>query len=168
MRKNSLKNETFEKVWEHFMSRYGAGCFCVGDTLEFERKIFQDDCYKALQPELQMKLKDMVDSQLAGDSIIMVADVAVNPLEQNVAKPSTITIAYSLGGGRYYDPITIPGCLSSCFKRIDNGANATNMVPPKYKVNYDERFSKTPIELDLKALEKKRTQGHVDSAFNVK
>ena len=160
-----LKRETFTKVFEHYMSRYTAGCFCVGDTIEFNKKIFSDDCYKGLQLDLQQKVKDMVDAQIAGDAIIMVADVSINPLDYNNDHPSTITIAYSLGGGRYYDAVTVPGCLLAHMKRIENGVNLPNLIPADKKINYDEKFSKTAQELDLNKIEKNRTQGHVTSTL---
>lgn len=159
------KKEPFNNLWEHYMSRYTAGCFCVGDTIEFNKKIFSDECFKGLQPDLQQKMKDMVDAQIAGDAIIMVANVSMEPLAADNAHPSTITIAYSLGGGRYYDPITVPGHLLAHMKRIENGVNLPDLVPANRKVNYDERFSKTAFELDLKDGEKKRTQGHVTSTL---
>jgi hypothetical protein len=107
----------------------------------------------------------MVDAQIAGDAIIMVANVSIEPLDADNAHPSTITIAYSLGGGRYYDPVTIPGHLLAHMKRIDNGVNLPDTVPAKFKVNYDEKFSKTAQPLDLEKGEKIRTQGHVTSTL---
>jgi hypothetical protein len=100
-----------------------------------------------------------------GDAIVMVANVSIEPLHADNAHPSTITIAYSLGGGRYYDPITIPGHLLAHMKRIDNGVNLPDTVPAKFKINYDEKFSKTAQPLDLEEIEKKRTQGHVSSTL---
>lgn len=160
-----LKRETFTKVFEHYMSRYTAGCFCVGDTIEFNKKILSDSCFKELQPDLQQKVRDMVESQIAGDSIIMVANVSMEPLAADNAHPSTITIAYSLGGGRYYDPITVPGHLLAHMKRIENGVNLPDLIPANKKINYDEKFEKTAKEVDLKKIEKNRTQGHVNSTL---
>lgn len=160
-----IKKEPFRNLFEHYMSRYTAGCFCVGDTIEFNKKIFNDECFKKLQPDLQQKVKDMVDVQIAGDAIIMVANVSIEPLSADNAHPSTITIAYSLGGGRYYDPVTIPGCLLAHMKRIENGVNLPDLVPASKKINYDEKFSKTAQPLDLEKIEKNRTQGHVTSTL---
>lgn len=159
------KREPFKTVFEHYMSRYTAGCFAVGDTIEFNKKILSDSCFKSLQPDLQQKVADMVEAQIAGDAIIMVANVSIEPLDADNAHPSTITIAYSLGGGRYYDPVTIPGHLLAHMKRIDNGVNLPDTVPAKFKVNYDEKFSKTAQPLDLEKGEKMRTQGHVTSTL---
>jgi hypothetical protein len=160
-----IKKEPFRNLFEHYMSRYTAGCFCVGDTIEFNKKIFSDECFKKLQPDLQQKVKDMAEAQIAGDAIIMVANVSIEPLSADNAHPSTITIAYSLGGGRYYDAVTIPGCLLAHMKRIENGVNLPDTVPASKKINYDEKFSKTAQELDLKKGEKLRTQGHVTSTL---
>lgn len=159
------KREPFKNLFEHYMSRYTAGCFCVGDTLEFDKKILNDPCFKQLQPEMAAKVKDMVEAQTNGDAIIMVANVSLNPLDADTATPSTITIAYSLGGGRYYDPVTIPGHLLAHVKRIDNGVNLPSTVPANMKVNYDEKFSKTAQPADLEKFEKNRTQGHVTSTI---
>lgn len=159
------KREPFKNLFEHYMSRYTAGCFCVGDTIEFNKKIFSDQCFKALQPDLQAKVKDMIDAQIAGDAIIMVSNVSIEPLSADNAHPSTITIAYSLGGGRYYDPVTIPGHLLAHMKRIDNGVNLPSTIPANMKVNYDEKFSKTAQPADLEKFEKNRTQGHVTSTL---
>jgi hypothetical protein len=160
-----IKREPFKNLFEHYMSRYTAGCFCVGDTIEFDKKILNDPCFKQLQPEMASKVKDMVEAQIAGDAIIMVANVSLEPLHDEQAHPSTITIAYSLGGGRYYDPVTVPGHLLAHMKRIENGVNLPNTVPAKFKVNYDEKFSKTAQPLDLEKVEKNRSQGHVSSTL---
>lgn len=160
-----IKREPFRNLFEHYMSRYTAGCFCVGDTIEFNKKIFSDECFKKLQPDLQQKVNDMAEAQIAGDAIIMVANVSVEPLSADNAHPSTITIAYSLGGGRYYDAVTIPGCLLAHMKRIENGVNLPNLVPASKKINYDEKFSKTAQPLDLEKMEKSRVQGHVTSTL---
>jgi hypothetical protein len=159
------KREPFKAVFEHYMSRYTAGCFTVGDTIEFNKKILNDPCFKDLQPDLQQKLADMVESQTSGDSIIMVANVSLEPLHADNVHPSTITIAYSLGGGRYYDPIAIPGGLLTYLKRIDNGVNLPNLVPAKFKINYDEKFSKTAQPLDLEKMSKANKKGSVDSTL---
>ena len=159
------KRESFKTVFEHYMSRYTAGCFATGDTIEFNKKILSDPCFKSLQPDLQQKVADMVEAQTAGDAIIMVANVSIEPLQADNVHPSTITIAYSLGGGRYYDPVTVPGHLLAHMKRIENGVNLTNLVPDKFKINYDEKFSKTAQPVDLEKIEKSRTQGHVTSTL---
>lgn len=159
------KRESFTTVFEHYMSRYSAGCFTVGDTIEFNKKIFSDECFKSLQPDLQQKVADMVEAQIAGDAIIMVANVSLEPLHDEQAHPSTLTIAYSLGGGRYYDPVTVPGHLLAHMKRIENGVNLTNLIPNKFKINYDEKFSKVAQPLDLEKSEKLRSQGHVTSTI---
>lgn len=159
------KRNSFSTVFEHYMSRYSAGCFTTGDTIEFDKKILSDPCFKTLQPDLQQKVTDMVEAQIAGDAIIMVANVSLEPLHDEQAHPSTITIAYSLGGGRYYDPVTVPGHLLAHMKRIENGVNLPNTVPAKFKINYDEKFSKTAQPLDLEKIEKNRSQGHVSSTL---
>lgn len=159
------KSEPFNNLWEHYMSRYTAGCFNAGDTIEFNKKIFSDEAFKNLQPDLLQKLKDMVDAQIAGDAIIMVTNVTVQPLQDQQAHPSTISIAYSLGGGRWYDEIAIPGHLLAHMKRIENGVNQVNTIPAKMVINYNEKFPKTAQPLDLKKGEKLRTQGHVASSL---
>lgn len=160
-----IEREPFYNLWEHYMSRYTAGCFNVGDTVEFNKKIFSDEAFKNLQPDLQLKLKDMVDAQMSGNAIIMVTNVTMQPLQDQQAHPSTISIAYSLGGGRWYDEIAIPGHLLAHMKRIENGVNLPNLVPADKFVNYDQRFPKTAQPLDLKKGEKLRTQGHVTSTL---
>jgi hypothetical protein len=160
-----IKTETFNNLFEHYMSRYTAGCFCVGDTIEFNKKILSDSTFKALQPDLQQKVEEMVNAQIAGDAIIMVANVSIEPLSADNAHPSTVTIAYSLGGGRYYDPVTVPGHLLAHMKRIENGVNLTNLIPNKFKINYDEKFSKRVQPLDVKKAEKEYSQGHVSSTL---
>ena len=160
-----IEREPFNNLWEHYMSRYTAGCFNTGDTVEFNKKIFSDEAFKNLQPDLQLKLKDMVDAQISGDAIIMVTNVTMQPLQDQQAHPSTISLAYSLGGGRWYDEIAIPGHLLAHMKRIENGVNLPNLIPADKKINYDEKFSKTAQPLDLKKGEKLRTQGHVTSTL---
>lgn len=159
------KTEPFKNLWEHYMSLYTAGCFNVGDTIEFNKKIFSDEVFNGLQPDVAQKLKDMVEAQMSGNAIIMVSNVSMQPLQDQQAHPSTISIAYSLGGGRWYDEIAIPGHLLAYMKRIENGANLPNTIPADKVINYDERFPKAAQVLDVKKIEKKRNQGYVDSTL---
>lgn len=157
------EKENFQTVWEHYMSRYTAGAFAIGDVLEFDKKIFRDSDFKSLPTDLRDRLKDMIDAQINGDAIIVVANISLCPLNSDHPAPSTITIAYSLGGGRYHGPLTIPGQLLAYAERNNgDGVNLPNLIPDKVVVNYDKRFSKTAFPVDTAELERKRTKGYIE------
>lgn len=121
MRK-SQKSEKFTKdfneLYESYFSRYTAGCFGIGDVIQFNPKILRDEKYLALPEELQTRLRDMVESSIAGDSIIAVAQVDLDGKFSNWAEASAITIGYSQGGGMFYGRITVPGSLGQYMKRV--------------------------------------------------
>lgn len=110
--------QDFDSLYESYFSRYTAGCFGIGDVIQFDKKILSDEHFKTLAPEMRTKLTDMVESSLAGDSIIAVAQVDLDGKLSNWAEASTITIGYSQGGGMFYGKLTVPGSLGQYMTRV--------------------------------------------------
>lgn len=162
MKKSSKNFTSFNKVYESYYSRYTAGCFCQGDVIKFTNKsdIFNSEPFKNLQPDLQDAFREMVESQVAGDSIIVVTEVCLNPLYASNYEPSTMTIAYSQGGGRVFNPITIPGTLAKFIALVKDDVNLPNRVPQSAIVNYQEKYNKVRKPVDLKKLEKEKNRGY--------
>lgn len=136
--KESAKyTKDFNDLYESYFSRYTAGCFGIGDVIEFDRKILRDEKFTSLPPEMQDKLRDMVEASLNGDAIVAVAQVDLDGHVSNWAEASTITIGYSQGGGMFFDRITIPGSLGQYMKRT---GDVYSQIPKQaIKVHTSER-----------------------------
>lgn len=157
--------ETFDKVYEAYFSRYTAGCFYPGDVVTFDiDRIKGTDSYKSLPVNLKTRLDAMMDSQQAGESIIVVAAVDVNPLLTKDYAPSTLTLAYSHGGGRWVEPISLPGSIGEGITIVEQGTNLNNLIPNNCRINHDS-FNKGPEEVDLEKLEKDRFKGTIGGMF---
>lgn len=163
-----VKNYTpRKKVFESYYSRYAAGCFCQGDVVTFDKKLYTHDAYKSLQPDLKSALTDMIEAQLAGDAVIGVANVSLdNITAQDQFAPSTITLAYSLGGGRWYNQITIPGTLCEFISLVKNGINQVSTIPANCKTNFDEKNGVSIEELNDGEIAKAFTKGFVDTTYD--
>lgn len=157
-----------KKIFESYYSRYAAGCFCQGDIVSFDKKgLYASQAFKSLQPQLKEQLTDMVEAQTSGDAIIGVANVSINPYTaQDQYEPSTITLAYCLGGGRWYNQICIPGTLCEFISIENNGINQVSTIPDKAKVNFDEKNGVSIEELDNKEISKAFNKGFIDTAYN--
>lgn len=164
-----VKNYTpRKKVFESYYSRYVAGCFCQGDVVTFDKsKMFASEGFKHLQPDLKQALTDMVEAQVNGDAVIGVANVSINTLTaQDQYEPSTLTLAYCLGGGRWYNQITIPGSLAEFISVVKNGVNQVSTIPANAKRNFDEKNGTSIKELDDKEIAKAFSKGFVDTTYN--
>lgn len=157
-----------KKVFESAYSRYAASCFCIGDVINFDKKgFFASEAYKHLQPELKADVTDMVEASVAGDAIIAVANVSINPFDgQDQYAPSTITIAYCLGGGRWYGQRTIPGTLCEFMSVQNNGVNQVSTIPANAKRNFDEKNGTSIKELNDEEVKKAFTKGYIDTTYN--
>lgn len=156
---------SFEKVYEALITRYTAGCFSAGDVVKFDTKAIQkSDAYKSLSKALKTRLDDMMRTSDAGESIIVVTDVALGHDNPKAHTPATMTIAYSQGGGRWVEPITIPGALAEFMDAIESGVNLVDKIPAASKITYP--VSTEAEEVDLKELEKNRTKGHASSTIH--
>ena len=156
---------SFDKVYESLFSRYSAGCFAAGDAVKFDTKgIQKHDAYKALTKALKTRLDDMMRTSDAGESVIVVTDVCLGHDNPKAHTPATITIAYSQGGGRWVEPITIPGSLCELMDAIEPGVNLVDKIPAVAKIEYP--VSTEAEEVDLKELEKNRTKGHASSTIH--
>ena len=156
---------SFEKVYEALITRYTAGCFSAGDVVKFDTKAIQkSDAYKGLTKAIKSRLDDMMRTSDAGESVIVVTDVALGHDNPKAHTPATMTIAYSQGGGRWVEPITIPGALAEFMDAIEPGVNLVDKIPAVSKITYPVETQ--AHEIDLKELEKNRTKGHASSTLH--
>lgn len=156
---------SFEKVYEALITRYTAGCFSAGDVVKFDTKAIQkSDAYKGLTKSLKSRLDDMMRTSDAGETVIVITDVALGHDNPKAHTPTTMTIAYSQGGGRWVEPITIPGSLAEFMDAIEPGVNLVDKIPAVSKITYP--VSTEAEEIDLKELEKNRTKGHASSTLH--
>ena len=157
--------ETFDKVYEAYYSKYTAGCFYPGEVVAFDIKAVEaTEAYKTLSKDAKVRLDAMMKSQQAGESVIVVAAVDVNPLLHKNYAPSTLTLAYSQGGGRWIEPLSLPGSIGEGIYVVEKGVNLNNLIPNACRINHDE-FNTGPKEVDLEELEKNRFNTTVKSMF---
>ena len=156
---------SFSKVYEALITRYTAGCFSAGDVVKFDTKAIQkSDAYKGLTKSLKSRLDDMMRTSEAGETVIVVTDVCLGHDNPKAYTPATMTIAYSQGGGRWVEPITIPGALAEYMDAVEPGVNLVDKIPSVAKIEYP--VSTEAEEIDLKKLEKNRTKGHASSTLH--
>ena len=156
---------SFEKVYEALITRYTAGCFSAGDVVKFDTKAIQkSDAYKGLTKSLKTRLDDMMRTSDAGESVIVVTDVSLGHDNPKAHTPATMSIAYSHGGGRWVEPITIPGALAEFMDAVEPGVNLADKIPAVSKITYPVETKAE--EVDLKELEKNRTKGHASSTLH--
>lgn len=146
-------------VFEAFLSRYTAGCFCHDDIVEVDADGFLADYrFKDLPEDARNKLREMIAAAKKGDAKIAIQDVGVNPMASSNYEPSTLTLAYSQGGGLYFDGITIPGALGKYLKVVDAGPNRVSNVPDNIRVDHDTERK----EVDLEQQKKEYAKGYLD------
>lgn len=134
-------------IFEAYFSRYVAGCFLVNDVITIADTILRDENFLDLPQDAQMHIQDMIEGQKKGDACIVISDIGVSPMDpENRYQPSTITIAYSQGGGLYMNPITLPGSLGKHFTRVDFGPNRTNDIPQNALVDADAKTTSEVID----------------------
>lgn len=156
---------SFSKVYEALITRYTAGCFSAGDVVKFDTKAIQKhDDYKGLTKSLKSRLDDMMRTSEAGETVIVVTDVCLGHDNPKAYTPATMSIAYSQGGGRWVEPITIPGSLAEFMDAVEPGVNLVDKIPTVAKIEYP--VSTEAEEIDLKELEKNRTKGHASSTIH--
>lgn len=157
---------SFETIYEALITRATTGCFSAGDVVTFDAKDIQKhDDYKKLTNALKSRLDDMMRTSESGEAVIVVTDTTLGTLNGTKApSPSTITIAYSQGGGRWVEPITIPGSLTEFMNAIEPGVNLVDKIPSVSKVEYPATTEAE--EIDLKELEKNRSKGHSSSTIH--
>jgi hypothetical protein len=162
----SKYKHSFEKVYEALITRYTAGCFSAGDVVKFDTKAIQkSDSYKGLTKSLKSRLDDMMRTSDAGESVIVVTDVTLGALDGwKNSEPATITLAYSHGGGRWVEPLTIPGSLTEFITAEEEGVNLVDKIPTVNRITHPVKTE--PEEVDLEELEKNRTKGHASSTIH--
>lgn len=153
---------SFQKVYEALITRYTAGCFQAGDVVKFDTKAIQKhEDYEDLNDLIKTRLDDMMRTSDAGETVIVVTDVCLGHDRPKAYAPATITLAYSQGGGRWVEPITLPGSLATHIEPVETGVNVADKIPAASKIEYPVKTE--PHEVDLKELEKNRTKGHASS-----
>ena len=156
---------SFDTIYEALITRYTAGCFSAGDVVKFDTKAIQkSDAYKSLSKALKSRLDDMMRTSDAGETVIVVTDVTLGHDNPKAHTPTTMTIAYSQGGGRWVEPITIPGALAEFMDAVEPGVNLVDKIPAVSKITYPVETQ--AHEIDLKELEKNRTKGHASSTVH--
>lgn len=157
---------SFDTIYEALITRATTGCFSAGDVVTFDmKKLQKHNDYKSLTASLKTRLDDMMRTSDNGEAVIVVTDTTLGTLNGTKSpQPSTITIAYSHGGGRWVEPITIPGSLTEFMNAIEPGVNVVDKIPSVVKVEYP--VSTEAEEVDLKELEKNRTKGHASSTLH--
>lgn len=156
---------SFDKVYEAFMTRATCGCFVAGDVVTFDMKKIQNHPdYKSLTSAMKTRLDNMMRTSADGENVIVVTDVILGNCSPKSYQPSNITIAYSQGGNRVVEPITIPGSLTEFMNAEEQGVNLANKIPAKARVEHP--VSTEAEEVDLKELEKNRTKGHASSTVH--
>lgn len=145
---------SFNQVYESYFSRYTAGLFGMGDVVEFDKAILNDPMYKALAPDMQSAVQQMVEASLAGDAIIAVAKTDLDQRLQDQFEPATITIAYSQGGGMYFGHCTIPGSLGKYMKRTGD----VYQHIPQRAIKVHDGGTREPV--DMEAVKQAWKTGH--------
>lgn len=157
---------SFDTIYEALITRATTGCFSAGDVVTFDmKKLQKHDDYESLTAALKTRLDDMMRTSDSGEAVIVVTDTTLGTLNGTKSpKPSTITIAYSQGGGRWVEPITIPGSLTEFMNAVEPGVNLADKIPAVSKITYPVETQ--AHEIDLKELEKNRTKGHASSTVH--
>lgn len=157
---------SFDTIYEALITRATTGCFSAGDVVTFDMKKLQKHAdYESLTSALKSRLDNMMKTSESGEAVIVVTDTTLGGLNGTKSpKPSTITIAYSQGGGRWVEPITIPGSLTEFMNAIEPGVNLVDKIPAVNKIEYPATTEAE--EIDLKELEKNRTKGHASSTVH--
>lgn len=157
---------SFETIYEALITRATTGCFSAGDVVTFDSKGIQNHKdYQSLTKELKSRLDNMMRTSENGEAVIVVTDTTLGTLNGTKAPtPSTITLAYSQGGGRWVEPITIAGSLTEFMNAIESGVNLVDKIPSVAKIEYPATTEAE--EIDLKELEKNRTKGHASSTVH--
>lgn len=156
---------SFEKVYEALITRATTGCFQAGDVVTFDMKNIQKhDAYKSLTNNLKTRLDDMMRTSENGESVIVVTDTILGCCSPKSYQPSSITIAYSQGGGRWVEAITIPGALTEFMNAVEAGVNLIDKIPSTCKIVHPMETKAEEVNLD--ELEKARTKGHASSTIH--
>ena len=157
---------SFDTIYEALITRATTGCFSAGDVVTFDaKKLSKHADYETLTDALKSRLDDMMRTSESGEAVIVVTDTTLGILNGTKApSPSTITIAYSQGGGRWVEPITIPGSLTEFMTAQEAGVNLVDKIPSVNKIVHPVKTE--PEEIDLKELEKNRTKGHASSTVH--
>lgn len=143
-----LQNSRFFALVENRITRYRIGSFLVGDQIRFLDSITKHPAYKALPVAEIELLNKFIEQSKAGDIILKIAGLNQAPFIQGTpqAAPCSFDIGVDMGGGRYYEVITLPGELINAIERVDiDPNNVAQTLPPNAVVTYPS-YSE-PIEV---------------------
>ena len=145
-----LRNSRFFALVENRITRYRIGSFLVGDQIRFLDSIKSHPAYKALPVAEIELLNKFIDQSKAGDIILKIAGLNQAPFIQGTpqAAPCSFDIGVDVGGGRYYEVITLPGELINAIERVDiDPNNVAQTLPPNAIIthpSYSEPVEVTP------------------------
>lgn len=163
---NIRRMKKFNKLFEAYYGKYAAGVFSPDDVVKIDvKKLKKHDVFKELQPQLQAKLLTMAEASDSGEAVICVVARDSSPFIHDIASLDTLTLGYSLGGGRYTDIISIPGALCDCIEIVEDLiGNQISKLPPNCRIDYPVKTE--PKEVDLEELEKHRFDSVASSIFD--
>lgn len=135
-------NSEFDILVESLLTRYRIGGLLVGDQIKFKNSIKSQKAFKDLIDSEKEILSNLIDQEAAGDAIIKVAGINQAPWNQcsSQATPCSIDVGVDMGGGRYYNIVTIPGELIGHITKVDVCPhNVAQTIAPNNKIDYSDR-----------------------------
>jgi hypothetical protein len=163
-------NSKFIKLWESSMQRFTRGGFSVGDFIEFIKNYKSHNDFKALNPEMQKELEDMINSNLH-IRVVNIKDVMPTAKPGNVDNMNgnnvVLDIAADHGGGRHIQQFTVPTTLITRIDVYPNVApkipeglvrpNKTIIKPEEYTQEDNEEIAKTHQTMQGNSMKKADT-----------
>jgi len=140
------KQKRFLQIVESHMNRHSRGGFLVGDVFVFKGDFKSTPCYKNLGKATKEAIADMVESGLHL-RVINIKDSepgARYPADGQTASNSVnLELACDQGGGRWWNPITVPSYLGDPDDEI-----YPNLPPIPDGMKYDVKVNIKPQELE--------------------
>lgn len=133
-------NSEFDILVESLLTRFKIGGLLVGDQIKFKDSFKNDAAFTGLADNEKEMLSNLIDQENSGDAIIKVAGINQTAFNQGSpeATPQSFDIGIDMGGGRYYNIVTIPGTLVRHIQKVNNCPNnVAQTVAPNNKIVYD-------------------------------
>ena len=157
------RNNKFKRLTEAMYSRYGTFLFNPGNIVHIDKKMLNDEEFKKLPKQIKDMVEQMVKEENAGDASLIITNIQNPTLQLDSPVPSTITIAYSRGGGAYDTAVTLPGSLTEYMEAEYDYIERRRLFPPNVLKNAKEKmrnFEKRVV-IDVDEMEKEMTSGYV-------